>query len=48
MTKKPMLRLRGIEAEPMTREDAGKVFRAARRHRLINNLSPWKRKPKTK
>jgi hypothetical protein len=46
--KKTLLRLRGIEAEHLTREDAGEVFRAARRHRLINNLSPWKRKPKTK
>jgi hypothetical protein len=46
MTKKPLLRLQGIEAAPMTKNDVGEAFKKARKHRLINNLSPWKRKPK--
>ena len=48
MTKKPMLRLRGIDAAPMSKQTVGEAYREARRHRLINNLSPWKRKSKTK
>jgi hypothetical protein len=48
MNKKPLLRLQGIDAAPMSKETVGEAYRAAKRHRLVNNLSPWKRKPKTK